>query len=82
MAALIYAIVNVATDLSNIDFSQVGETSSSTIRKSLDETLFVIKWNTEPTFIADSTVVPSKILTYSEALDEMATSEWSEPIVV
>ena len=79
MAALVYAIVNVATDLPNIDFSQIGETNSSTIRKSVDETLFVIKWNTEPTFITNGTVVPSEILTHSEALDEMATPEWSEP---
>jgi hypothetical protein len=79
MSHLTYAICDVSTDLSNIDFSQVGETNSSTIRKSIDETLFVIKWNTEPTFITNGTVVPSEILTHSEALDEMATPEWTEP---
>ena len=79
MSHLIYAIVDVATDLPNIDFSQIGETNSSTIRKSLDETLFVIKWNTEPTFITNGTVVPSEILTHSEVLELMATPEWSEP---
>ena len=42
-----YAIINIA-DLVNIDFSQVGETDENTIRKSLDETQFVLKWNTEP----------------------------------
>jgi len=31
-----YAIINIA-DLSNIDFSQVGETNENTIRKSVDE---------------------------------------------
>tara|TARA_Y100000310_G_C20476192_1_gene712540 strand:- start:242 stop:490 length:249 start_codon:yes stop_codon:yes gene_type:complete len=80
MSHLTYAICNVTTDLSNIDFSQIGETSSSTIRKSIDETLFIIKWNTEPTFIANGTVIPSLILTHSEALTEMATPEWSEPV--
>ena len=79
MAALVYAIVNVAIDLPNIDFSEIGETNSSTIRKSIDETLFLIKWNIEPTFITNGTVVPSKIMTHQEALDEMATPEWSEP---
>ena len=82
MNHLTYAICNIATDLQNIDFSQVGESSSLTIRKSLDLTLFVIKWHTEPTFIENGTVIPSLILTHSEALTEMATAEWSEPVPV
>jgi hypothetical protein len=74
-----YAIINIA-DLGNIDFSQVGETDENTIRKSLDDSQFVLKWNTEPTFIADSTVVPVQTLTHDEALTLMATSAWSEEI--
>ncbi len=76
-----YAIINIA-DLANIDFSQVGETDENTIRKSLDETQFVLKWNTEPSFITDGTVTPLQTLTHDEALALMATSEWSEPIPV
>ena len=76
-----YAIINIS-DLSNIDFSQVGETDENTIRKSLDETQFVLKWNTEPTFITDGTVIPLQTLTHDEALALMATAEWSEPIPV
>ena len=76
-----YAIISIA-DLPNIDFSQVGQTDENTIRKSLDETQFVIKWNTEPTFIADGTVVPVETLTHDEALVLMASAEWSEPIPV
>ena len=76
-----YAIISIA-DLVNIDFSQVGETDENTIRKSLDETQFVLKWNTEPTFIADGTVVPVQTLTHDEALALMASAEWSEPIPV
>jgi len=72
-----YAIINIA-DLVNIDFSQVGETDETTIRKSLDETQFVLKWNTEPTFITDGTVVPLQTLTHDQALTLMATAEWSE----
>ncbi len=79
MSHLTYAIVNIATDLSNIDFSQIGETSSDTIRKSTDKILFVIKWNTEPTFITDSTVVPSEILTHSECITLMEEEEWTNP---
>ena len=74
-----YAICNIATDLKNIDFSQVGESSASTIRRSLDDTLFVIKYSSEPTFIKDGTVKPSQTLTHSEALELMSTAAWSEP---
>jgi len=76
-----YAIISIA-DLANIDFSQVGETDENTIRKSLDETQFVLKWNTEPSFIADGTVTPLQTLTHDEALALMASAEWSEPIPV
>jgi len=76
-----YAIINIA-DLPLIDFSQIGETDENTIRKSLDETQFVIKWNTEPTFVADGTVVPVETLTHEQALTLMASAEWSEPMPV
>ena len=76
-----YAIISIA-DLGNIDFSQVGETDENTIRKSLDDSQFVLKWNTEHTFITDGTVTPLQTLTHDEALVLMATAEWSEPIPV
>jgi len=76
-----YAIINIA-DLVNIDFAQVGETDENTIRKSLDDSQFVIKYNDEPTFIADGSVVPLQTLTHSEALVLMASPEWSEEIPV
>ena len=76
-----YAIIQ-ATDLANINFDQIGETNENTLRYNLAGTEFVIKWNTEPTFISDGTVVPVSILTHPEALALMATAEWSEPIPV
>jgi hypothetical protein len=77
----VYATINIA-DLTNIDFSQVGETDENTIRKSLDDTLFVIKWSNEhePSFITDGTVVPVQTLTHAETLTLMATPAWSEDI--
>ncbi len=74
-----YAIINIA-DLLNIDFSQVGQTSANTIRKSLDESQFVIAYNTTPSFITDGTITPLQTLTYSEALALMLTTEWCLPI--
>ena len=76
-----YAIINL-TDISLIDFSQIGETSASTIRKSLDDTQFVIKWQDgyTPTFISDGSVIPLQVLSHAECLELMSTSEWSEPL--
>ena len=78
-----YAVINL-TDVGLIDFNQIGETSVSTIRKSLDDTQFVIKWKDgyTPTFITDSSVVPVGTYNHSEILELMATPEWSEPIPV
>ncbi len=76
-----YAIINL-TEIGLIDFSQVAQSSASTVRKSLDNTQFVIKWQEgyEPTFISDGTVVPVGIYNHAEILEIMATAEWSEPI--
>ena len=78
-----YATVNLS-DIGLIDFAQVGETSASTVRKSLDDTQFVIKWAEGyiPTFIMDGTVVPVGTYDHHAILELMATSEWSEPIEV
>jgi len=73
-----YAIINTS-DLSNINFSQIGETSADTLRYNLANTEFIIKWNTTPTFISDGTVVPVSELTHEQALALMATAEWSQP---
>jgi len=78
-----YAVISL-TDISLIDFSQVAQSSASTIRKSLDDTQFVIKWENgyTPTFIIDASVVPVGIYDHHAILELMATPEWSEPIVV
>jgi len=78
-----YAVINL-TDVGLIDFAQVGESSVSTIRKSLDDTQFVIKWENGyiPTFISDFSVVPVADYDHHSVLELMATSAWSEPIPV
>jgi predicted secreted Zn-dependent protease len=76
-----YAVINL-TDVGLIDFSQVGETSPSTIRKSLDNTQFVIKWRNgyTPTFITDGSVVPVETYDHRSILELMSTDKWSQPI--
>jgi len=76
-----YAVINL-TDISLIDFIQVAQSSASTIRKSLDDTQFVIKWENgyTPTFITDSSVVPVGTYDHHAILELMATDKWSQPI--
>jgi hypothetical protein len=76
-----YAVINL-TDIGLIDFAQVGQTSASTVRKSLDNTQFVIKWQEgyTPTFITDSSVIPVGTYDHHAILELMATPAWSEPI--
>ena len=78
-----YATINLS-DIGLIDFAQIGQTSASTVRKSLDNTQFVIKWEEGyvPTFITDSSVIPLGTYDHHAILELMATPEWSEPIEV
>lgn len=72
----VYITVAIS-DLPKIDFAQVGETSENTIRKSLDESEFVLKYDAEPSFISDGTVTPLQTMTHEQALALMATTEWT-----
>lgn len=81
MISRTYAVIEL-TDIGKIDFAQVSENSVFTVRKSLDDTQFVIKWvdGYTPTFITDGSVIPVGIYTHEEILILMATPAWSEPI--
>ncbi len=73
-----YAVINL-TDISLIDFSQVGQTSAGTARRNIAETQFVIKWEQghTPTFINDGSVIPVGTYDHHAILELMATSEWT-----
>lgn len=72
-------IFNV-TELDQIDFTQVLETSIDTVRKSVDQTKTFVKW--------DGITIPSSVdglstkegpYTYEEILSILATEEWTNP---
>jgi hypothetical protein len=74
-----YVIFNVS-ELNKIDFNQVFETSSETVRKSVDETLTFVKYKDEE--------MPSSIVSletkqgpysHTEILEILATPEWTDP---
>ena len=68
------------TDLSNIDFEQVGEKDETTLRYNLSGLEFVIKYNVTPTFISNGSVVPTQTLTHEQAVTLMGTEDWAEEL--
>jgi hypothetical protein len=76
-----YATISI-NDLSLIDFNQIIESDNYPLRNNIAQTQFVIKWNTEPTFITDGSVVPVGTYNHTEILQIMATPEWSKEIPV
>ena len=74
-----FMIFNVS-ELPQIDFTQVLETSIDTVRKSVDQTKTFVKW--------DGIIIPDCVLdlltkdgpyTYEEMLNILATPEWTDP---
>jgi len=74
-----FMIFNVS-ELNQIDFSQVLETSAETVRKSVDETKTFVKWdgNTIPQCVQNLTTKKGPY-TYNEILTILATPEWTDP---
>jgi hypothetical protein len=74
-----YVIFNVS-ELDKIDFNQVFETSIETVRKSVDETLTFVKYDTNemPSSVAslDTKVGP---YSHTEILEILNSSEWTDP---
>ena len=73
-----FMIFNVS-ELDQIDFTQVLETSAETVRKSVDETKTFVKWDgTIPTCVSNLTTKEGPY-TYDEILVILATAEWTDP---
>ena len=72
-----FIIFNVS-ELPNIDFTQVLETSQDTVRKSIDQTKTFVKWDGEiiPTSV-DSLTTKEGPYTYTEILVILSQPEWS-----
>jgi hypothetical protein len=73
-----FMIFNVS-ELNQIDFNTVLETSVDTIRKSVNETKTFVKWDgTMPTCVSNLTTKEGPY-TYEEILTILSTPEWSNP---
>ena len=68
------------TEIDQVDFSSVCETSADTLRKSVDETKTFVKWNGEqPEFVSELTTLEGPY-THAEILEILSTPEWSAPM--
>lgn len=73
-------VIIPVTELVNVDFSQVCETSTDTVRTSVDGTQTFVKWdgNTMPDTVANLTN-KSETHSHEEMLEILATATWSSP---
>ena len=76
--ATTYNVINL-TDTNAILFSQVNQSSAQTMRRNLANTQGLLSWQVEPSFITNGSLVPVSTLNHQQALDLMATPEWSDP---
>jgi hypothetical protein len=75
-----FIIFNVS-ELNQIDFNVVLETSADTVRKSVDETKTFVKWEgATPIFISNLTTKEGPY-TYDEILQILNTPEWNDPTI-
>jgi hypothetical protein len=70
------------TELNQIDFTQVHETSIDTVRKNLDETLTFVKWDGNIPSSVNALTTKQGPYTYEEILTILQGPEWTsnEPI--
>ena len=69
------------SELDKIDFSQVLETSTQTVRKSVDEIKTFVKWDgAEPPACISTLTTAEGPYTYGEMLELLSGEEWSSPI--
>ena len=65
------------SELDNIDFTQVLETSADTVRRSVDGTLTFVKWEgTPPQCVVDLTTKQGAY-TYPEILEILSGTAWT-----
>jgi hypothetical protein len=67
------------TELNQIDFTQVCETSIDTVRKSTDESKTFVKWDGDTPECVANLATKEGPYAYEEILAIMDTPEWTDP---
>lgn len=73
-----FIIFNVS-ELNQIDFTQVLETSIDTVRKSVDQTKTFVKWDGIMPECVNNLTTKEGPYTYDEIIPILLTTEWSDP---
>ena len=72
-----FMIFNVS-ELSNINFNEILETSQDTVRKSIDQTKTFVKWDGETTPLSvENLTTKEGPYNYEEILNILSTEEWT-----
>ena len=67
------------TELDQIDFTQVLETSADTVRKSVDGLKTFVKWDGVMPECIQNLTTKEGPYTYEEILQILSTPEWTDP---
>ncbi len=76
-----FMIFNVS-ELPQIDFTQVLETSIDTVRKSVDETKTFVKWDGDMPECVSTLTTKEGPYTYEEIITILSTPEWLKPMTI
>ena len=72
-----YIVINIDTQTSSVDFSQINTTSSQTMRRNVAKTQDMLSYQVEPSFITNNRIVPIETLNHEQALALLATEAWT-----
>jgi hypothetical protein len=73
-----YVIFDVS-ELDKINFMFVGETSSKTVRRSIDGTKTFVKWDGDVPYCVETLTTKGQYLMHEEMLDILKDEEWTPP---
>ena len=76
-----YMIFNVS-ELNQIDFNLVLETSAETVRKSVNQTKTFVKWDGMMPSCVSNLTTKEGPYTYDEILQILNTPEWTNPMPI
>lgn len=68
------------SEVDNVDFSQVLETSAETLRHNVAETKTFVKWDGDQPEFVETLETLEGLHTYTEILEILSGEEWTAPM--
>ena len=76
-----YIVISL-NDTDSVLWSQINQSSAQSMRRNLANTQGLLSYSVTPSFISDGSIVPvGDIMNQAQALELLATSAWSEPML-